>query len=210
MRNLNTLVFKMTADQFWQWFKENNTAYTFLGTVEEGVKEQLLDEFLEKLHNYCDQLYFEIGGDPCNNTELIITASGNIKYFGKVEELIARAPVLHPWIFIALKPPTKGHFKSRWESLELNSEDLWFLSFSKAGSTDLGIRVCLKNYELIKSNKALMPLLYIMIDTLLGERSAALDIKYVDANSLPDQPKEKGLYPIEKLPAFLAYRISRL
>jgi hypothetical protein len=62
---------------------------------------------------------------------------------------------------------------------------------------------------LIKDNKDLLPLLYIIVDTILGERSAALDIKHIDASPLPEEPREKGLYPIEKLPAFVSYYKSR-
>lgn len=200
----------ITAEQFWQWFKENNTAYTFLSTVEADVKEKLLDNFLVQLHGYCDQLYFEIGGYPDHASELIITAGGKADYFYKVEELINQAPSLPQWTFIALKPPMEGHFKSRWNSLELNTEDMWFLPLSKAGSKDLGIRVFVKNYESIKNSKDLMPLLYMMIATIVGERSAALDIKHIDASLLPEMPSQKGIHPISKLPAFLAYYKSRV
>ena len=199
-----------TAVQFWQWFKENNTAYTFLSTVEADVKEKLLDNFLVQLHVYCDHLYFEIGGEPDHATELIITAGGNAEYFDKVDELIRQAPPLLPWTFIALKPPMEGHFKSKWNSLELNTEDLWFLPLSNAGSKDLGIRVFMKNYESIKDSKDLIPMLYMMIDTIVGERSAALDIKFVDASLLPEMPSGKGIHPILKLPEFMAYYKSRV
>ncbi len=50
-----------TISQFWNWFKDNSNAYTFLNTVDEGVKENL-NNLLEQLHNYCDKIYFEIGG----------------------------------------------------------------------------------------------------------------------------------------------------
>ncbi|MFI5131645.1 MAG: hypothetical protein ACHQFX_16705 [Chitinophagales bacterium] len=199
----------LTVAQFWEWFKENNIAYTFLDSVEHEAKEKLLDDFLEQLHGYCDKLYFEIGGDPGDNTELIITAAGNTDYFNKAEELIAEAPEIDRWVFIALKPPIPGHFKSEWGGLRLNTEEMWFLPLSKANSTDLGFRICLKNHDLIKNDKDLMPLLYMMLDTILGERSAALDIKHVGIGLQPDDPKEKGMHPILDLPAYIMSHKSR-
>ena len=203
------LLFMDTISQFWKWFQDNNKAYLFLDDVDEEVKEDLLNDLLEQLHKYCDQIYFEIGGDPDEDQELIITAEGYEKYFGKVEELINAAPQISNWTFIAFKPPIPGHFKSKWDDLELNTEEMWFLPLINEENNDLGIRVCLKNYDLIKDNEILTTLLYKMLDTILGEKSSALNIKYVDTDLQPDDPAEEGMYPILELQNYIDKYNSR-
>ena len=198
-----------TAPQFWKWFEENNKAYTFLDSVDDEVKEKLMNEFMERLHRFCDSIYFEIGGEPEGDQEVIITAEGNKEYFHKVEELVNSAPKISGWSFIAFKPPMEGHFRTEWGDIELNTEDMWFLPMSNSKNTDLGIRVYLRNYDLIENKKLLITVLYKMLDTILGEKSFALNINYVDADLQPDEPGKKGMHPILKLPAFIKWYISK-
>jgi len=192
-----------TIIQFWKWFQDNNKAYLFLDDVDEDVKENLLNDCEEQLHKYCDQLYFEIGCELDEDQELIITAEGDKKHFGKVEELVNAAPKISGWTIIAFKPSIPGHFKSNWDDLELNTEEMWFLPLINEKNNDLGIRICLKNHDLIKDNEILTTLLYKMLDTILGEKSFALNIKYVDTALQPDDPAEEGMYPILELPEYI-------
>lgn len=198
-----------SVSQFWNWFKDNNKAYTFLNSVDEETKEKLLDDFLKQLHKYCDSIYFEIGGYPDEDQELIITAEGDERYFDKIETLVNAAPKIDGWTFIAFKPPMPDNFKSKWDDLELNSEDMWFLPLSNDKTQELGIRVCFNKQDLIKGNKTLTPLLYKMLDTILGEKSFALDIQYVETDLLPDYPEEEGLYPILELPEYIEWHKSQ-
>lgn len=196
--------------QFWNWFKQNNKAYIFLNAVDENVKEKLLDDFMQHLHAYSDKIYFEIGGHPDEDQEVIITAEGNKEYFKIVQDLVDEAPQIEGWKFIAFKPSMEGHFKSKWDDLELNTEDIWFAPLANEKVSDLGIRIYLKNYDLIKDNKILMTLIYKMLDTILGEKSFALDIDYIDAELQPDNPEDDGLYPILELPDYIIWHKSQL
>jgi hypothetical protein len=191
---------------FWNWFKENNKTYLFLNSVDEDVKEKLMNNLLFHLNEYCENIYFEIGGHPNGDQELIITAEGDRNYFGKVDQLISSAPLIDNWTFFSLIPPVEGHFKSKWDDLELNTEDLWFLPLSIEESDDLGIRIFIKNHDLIKENKILMSLLYKMLDSIVGEKSFALDIQYVDAELQPDDPEEEGMYQLLELPEYIKWR----
>ena len=180
-----------------------------MNSVDEEAKEKLLNDFLEQLHKYCDKIYFEIGGYPDEDQELIITAEGDKNYFDKVEELISSAPQIPGWTFIAFKPAMPDHFTSKWDDLELNTEDMWFLPLSNDENSDLGIRVFFRNHELIKDDETLTPLLYKMLDTIVGEKSFALDIHYVDTDLLPDEPEDEGLYPILELPEYIEWHKSQ-
>ncbi|CAN5603962.1 hypothetical protein BH10BAC2_BH10BAC2_04930 [soil metagenome] len=196
-------------DEFWSWFKENNKAFLFSNSIDENIKEQLLNSFMVQLHKYCDKIYFEIGGFPDETQELIITAEGDKKYFLKVEELINAAPQIDNWIFVAFKPPISGDFKSKWGELELNTEEMYFLPLSNNKTPGIGIRVYLKNHELLKENKTLMTLLYKMLDTILGEKSFASDVDYIDTDLLPDNAQKENMYSILELPEYIQWYKSQ-
>ncbi len=196
--------------QFWNWFAANNKAYTFLEDVDEEMKESLLNGLVEQLHEYCENLYFEIGGMPGEDVELIITAEGDTDYFDKVEELISNAPSISGWQLIAFKPAMPDDFVSSWDDLELNTEDMWFRPIKNNSTTKLEITIYLKNYDLIKDNEILDPLIFKMLDTILGEKSFAKDIGSVDFDLQPDEPGENGLYPIIQLPEYIKKYKSQL
>jgi len=198
-----------TPEQFWNWFKDNNKAYTFLDSVDNVVKDKLLDEFEEKLHAYCDKLFFEMGGLPDEDQELIITAEGNSDYFDKVEELINVAPQIDRWQFTALKPAIPGHFKSTWGNIQLDTNDLWFLPLNSKKPQGIAIRIYIKNHDLIKDDKHLTQLVWKMLDTILGEKSMAYDINYFDTDLQPDDPEAEDMYPILELPDYIRWVKSK-
>jgi hypothetical protein len=81
---------------------------------------------------------------------------------------------------------------------------MWFVPLSNNNNSDLGIRVLLRNYDLIKDSETLTPLLYKMLDTILGEKSFALNIAYIETNLQPDDPQqEDGMYPILELSEYI-------
>jgi hypothetical protein len=93
--------------EFWDWFLDNSSRYYFLNQVtDDAKKEGLLNDLLQHLHNYSEGLYFEIGGSIDETQELIISAEGQQEYFDDVERLIAKAPIVPEWKFIAFKQPT--------------------------------------------------------------------------------------------------------
>ncbi|MEI6947574.1 hypothetical protein V9K67_10305 [Paraflavisolibacter sp. H34] len=199
-----------TATEFWTWFREHHTAYTFLHSLDDDVKEQLLEDFLEHLHLFSENVYFEIGGQPDEDQELVITAEGDRNYFDKVEELVRAAPRLSGWTITAFKQPVDEHFKSCWADVELDTEDMWFLPLGSSNPADLGIRVYLRNHELVKDNEYLLPLLYKVLDTILGEKSFSVDIDYVDTDLLPDNPEEEEMYPILQLPQYVGWHKAQV
>jgi hypothetical protein len=174
-----------SAIRFWNWFKQHNKSYSFINQVDPDVKERLLNDFSQQLHQYCDKLYFEIGGDSEECQELIITAEGNKDYFSKVDHLVNTAPQIDKWIFTAFIPPRDIHFKINYEGLVLNPEEMWFMPLeNKDNPSAIGISICLRNYELVKDHESFESAIYKILDVLLGEKSAATNIEYITFDQL--------------------------
>jgi hypothetical protein len=196
---------KLSPPQFWQWFKENNKAYLFINQVEPEIKENLLNAFMERLHEYCDKLYFEIGGHPDEKQELIITADGNTDYFKQVEDLIMQAPQIEQWSFIAFIPPRDVYFQMNYEGVILKPEEMWFQPLiHQDDPSAIGLNICTRNYELVKNNEFFEPAVYKILDTILGEKVSALDVDYVSFGQLPDDPEDEGMLELSLLPDYIA------
>ena len=55
----------ISANSFWDWFKVNNSQFFFLNQINNNEeKERIMNVLQEKLAEYCQSLYFEIGGHP--------------------------------------------------------------------------------------------------------------------------------------------------
>ena len=65
--------------------------------------------------------------------------------------------------------------------------------------TDLGIKVLLKNYIIHKDNPRLREAVYVHIEHLIGEKSFANDIAFIEIGQLGgDNENQIELYQIEK------------
>jgi hypothetical protein len=196
--------------QFWQWFEQNNKTYLFLYEVGAEKKEQLLNNLMEQLHEYCENLWFEIGGHPDEEQELIITAEGNADYFERVEALISAAPKIPNWTFIAFIPPRDIEFEIKYEEVELKPSEMWFEPLEHPDyPAAIGIKVFTRNYELVKDSEWLRPAVYKILDTILGEKSFAIDIEHVAIDQLPDGPDEEGLIELSALPTYIEWKKSK-
>ncbi|WP_197091431.1 hypothetical protein [Sphingobacterium endophyticum] len=195
--------------QFWNWFERNNSKFFFLNQIDnEQERERLLDDFLERLHTYNEHLFFEIGGHPDETQELIITAEGDTEYFEKVEALVKEAPSLKNWHIIPFKPPAEG-FTISYKGIELDPKNLWFFPLeNKQNISLLGLKIYLPRYE-HSQKKDTLTAVYLVLDSLLGERSSSMDIHHVEVHQLPSNPEEQGLLDLVDLPGYIKWKKSK-
>jgi hypothetical protein len=196
----------MSASDFWQWFQTNNTKYLFLDEVDDDVKKQLLEELLSSLHQFSDKLFYEIGHHPDNaDQELVITASGDVNFFDKVEELVSVAPEIKDWKIIAFKPPMGFEFSIEYNGLVFEPSKTWFQPLElESRPLELGIRVCYSDFD-EERNEDFIGGTFLMLDAGLGEKSTALDIKYLEVTELPEDPEEEGMLPLTQLPEYIEW-----
>lgn len=192
---------------FWNWFIENSSKYFSINQLTDlEEKERLLEEFLKQLHDYCDKLYFEIGGVPNERQELIITSAGNRDYFVKVEALVGRAPKLNDWEIIAFKPAMGTNFVTQYLGVELDPKKIWFLPLdNEKFPLALGLRIFLPIYT-IEQQDILLEGCYQLLNTMLGEKSAALDVQHVEIDKIPNNPEENGLIEFSELVEYISWR----
>jgi hypothetical protein len=198
-------------EQFWGWFKINNSKYFFLNQVIDlESKEKLLSEFLDQLHAYCDKLFFEIGGIPNEPQELIISAEGDKAYFDKVERLVSKAPKINDWQIIAFKPPMGFDFITEYEGVKLEVNGIWFLPLESENEPKaLGVKLFFSNYS-SKKEGSFIGGSYQILDAILGEKSAALEINHIEVGKLPKNPEKEGLIELLELPKYINWRNARV
>jgi hypothetical protein len=192
-------------ENFWIWFTENNKKFLFLNQIDSReIKDKLLDEFLIELHKFCDKLYFEIGGHPEeNNVELIISAEGNVDYFDMVEKLVNSAPKLKDWQIIAFKPPMGKGFKTNYQGKEFDPSKIIFIPLNHEDDPKLvGLQVCYPDYS-DEERDIFINGTYIAIDTLIGEKSTALDINYLEVVRTPDNIKDYDFGHLEDIKEYI-------
>lgn len=196
--------------QFWNWFLKNNDKFLAINLIEQkDKKEILLNDILEQLHKYNENLYFEIGGNSLNSMELIISAEGKREFFDEVEKLIADAPHLPNWKFIAFKQPSSSAFITEYEGFILDPKQMWFLPLEKEDdSGSFGLIVYLKNYT-DQHKDLLLDGVFTVLETLLGEKTASLSIQYLEVDKLPKNPIKKGLIELVDLPKFIVWKNSK-
>ena len=198
---------KEKAKQFWDWFEEHKQPYLFLSEMNEEEKSALLNNLLDHLHWYCEHLNFEIGGEAGGKQELIITAEGDSSYFQEVDALISTAPKLDDWEFIAFVPPRGDTFEFGFDDVVFKASDIWFLPLKDLAHPEIvAIKVCTPYYDRLKEFEWLRPAMYKILENILGEKSFALDLQYVDIGELPPLPAEEGLMQIAQLPKYIDWK----
>lgn len=196
----------ISSTEFWNWFKGNNAKFFFLNQIEDEVeRERILDEFLKKLHEFSPGLYFEIGGHPDEVQDLIISAAGDVQYFDKVEELVRSAPKLPNWNVVAFKPPANSTVISQ-DGVTIDANRTWFMPLqNKKNPKIFGVRLFINGFS--DTHRAtFLNAAYLVLDSLLGEKSSALNIHHVEVASLPIDPIEIGLFPLSELPQYISKR----
>jgi hypothetical protein len=192
-------------EEFWRWIL---TRIVDLGELVTPA-QSLWDEVLVKLRQVDESLRFEISDEQGSGRELIVTAEGNAGSFPVADALVSAAPAIKGWTVISLKPAQGFDFQIDYEGVHLDPRDLWFLPLSSAENpADIGIRVGVPRLSRRKQ-RATENAVLIILDTGLGERSAALDLQHVEVTELPATPAKEGFRPLVELPAHISERRGR-
>lgn len=158
---------------FWHWFTKHQSEFNSLSNPDELFWDIALDQ-IQKIDK---QLRFELSRPDSAGREFIVTTEGHVEAFPIAERLVLLAPTLNGWVFAALKPPMGFTFTTQYEDILFEPQTMWFLPLTNpAHPEDFAIRVGIEGLELIDETVAHNAVL-VILDTALGERTAALDVK---------------------------------
>lgn len=189
-------------EKFWEWFEANKLAFSRLTTPD----EPFWDLALETIKRVDEHLWFELSRDRHPAREFIVTAEGHVSSFPIVEKLIGLAPNIEGWAFIALKPPQGFQFTTTYEGNRFDPREMWFLPLeSESHPRDLGIRIAVPNLDCVDKRTAHSAVL-VILDTGLGERSAALDLQHTEVTEIPTNPASLGYIELPELADYIAWR----
>jgi hypothetical protein len=187
---------------FWQWFSDHQSEFNNLSKPD----EPFWDVALEQIKKVDERLWIELSGKGDPIREFIVTAEGHVEAFPVVEELISLAPKIDGWVFMALKPPMGFAFTSRYEGTLFQPSRMWFLPLRSASDPQsIGIRIGVEGLEPMDRTVAHTAVLHIL-DTAIGERSAALDIQHTEVSELPPDPESLGYIELPELTDYIAWR----
>ena len=183
---------------FWNYFKKINFALLLIDEINNEERTSYIKQLTNRLNDYNRDLGFHIVNGN-TKAELIITANGNPYLFKEVELLVHYAPSIARWKIVAFIQPERN--LSKYESgtdkpleyhgISLRISEMYFLPIENTiKSSDLGIRVFLKNYIVHKDNPRLREAVYVHIEHLIGEKAFANDLFFIEIDQLKNEDLE--------------------
>ena len=195
------------AENFWKWFDENQNKYLFLSDLTESEKDGLMDLLMIELHKFNENLYFKIGGHPKDEkVDLVISAEGIIEHFPSVEKLTGSAPEYKNWDIIAFKPPMGNGFTLNYRGKKFNPDEIIYIPLTlKQDPKAVGFSVCYSDYE-ESEREIFVNGTYLTLDTLIGEKSCALDIDHMEIIRTPENIADHDFGHLSNIAEFIEER----
>ena len=196
----------MTALEVWTWFV---TAAPQPAELRGNVEHPFLDEVEAKLHQFCDDLWFEVGGKPEGPMEFVISAEGQERLFDKVLELSKAAPVIPGWLIVPFKQPQGVRFILEYKGVVLDPEECWFVALSSVDAPGrFALRVGVPNYQDAKS-EIIDLALYLLVDAGLGELVSSQRIVSIRSCEIPSDPQSFGFIRLNRLGDYIEKLAAR-
>jgi hypothetical protein len=140
---------------------------------------------------------------------LVISAAGNPDKFDCVEKIVAAAPEMKDWEVIAFKQPHGPDFKTEYEGIVFDPSNTIVLTLENPDHPGaVGIQVCFEGYE-EEMEEAYMGGTFLMLDAVLGEKSTALDIDYIEVTDIPDELEDVEYIHLSELAEHIVYVKTR-
>lgn len=183
--------------EFWSWFQGRERELAALDDPEDPLWEEALD----RLQQVDEGLWFEMPEPGGGERPFVVTADGDTELFELAGAVASRAPALGGWKVVPLNPPAGFDIEVDCEGFRLDASELWFKP-AEEGSRPVDLIIGVPGYDEDEGAAVDNGVLDIL-DTGLGERSAAEDVGEVEVVRLPESPEKQGFRKLSELPGFL-------
>ncbi|MBN4049533.1 hypothetical protein JYT86_00585 [bacterium AH-315-N03] len=183
---------------FWRWFRAEEPA---LGTL---TTESLADAVYGRL-GQIDAGVGVLVADDATPIELVFTAHAVAELASLVRELVAEAPELPGWRFVAFVPPATCPFTHERPGSRVDSAAVRFLPLGASGlPTSTGIRLFVPDDVLEPPERE--EILWSLIITAAGEE-LAMYIEHVEGRALAQAADDE--LPLSQLGRYLSWNRAR-
>jgi hypothetical protein len=188
-------------EKFWTWFKDNQKR---LRMFEENP-DKYLTEVLTQAKKIQAGLAIEFEPPKNGIIKMTVSADGDRNIFSVVQNIVAKAPTVEGWKFIAFRQrmnleQVKG-MRLKAQDHELDPDKMKFFPMINGDTLDLIIYandVTEENYNQIAYGGLLL------LDNILGEYDCVTKVRSYDFHNMPTKKEELAeLFPLLDLAAYV-------
>ena len=193
-------------DTFWAWFQTQAAAFHHAVITQEKIDTDFFDPLSASLDRMHEGIYFLAGEAEAGVAELILTADGVYRNFAFIEDLVAAAPKLPAWRFVALKPACAiDGFGINMNGLVYSDDTLHFYVREDAKCPQV-VDVVMVHSDATATEEQLTSGVYVYLDNLLGEWVAVTQIDQMQIINQQQLPANQTLQPMADLAPYLHRR----
>ena len=193
-------------DTFWAWFQTQAEAFHHAVITQEKIDTDFFDPLSASLDRMHEGIYFLAGEAEAGVAELILTADGVYRNFAFIEDLVAAAPKLPAWRFVALKPACAiDGFGINMSGLVYSDDTLHFYVREDAKCPQV-VDVVMVHSDATATEEQLTSGVYVYLDNLLGEWVAVTQIDQMQIINQQQLPANQALQPMAELAPYLHSR----
>lgn len=186
---------------FWKWFAENERNLRQF----EGNPSRYLHQMLGKIRKISPGLALELEPPGKGPVIMTISANGDRNLFETVRSIIAKAPSLEGWEFLAFRQRMSaeqaGSIKMQSGEHELDPRKMKFFPIRDNG--DLNIIIYVNGVTEANFNQIAYSSLT-LLDNILGEFDCVMKVKNYDFHTMPTNQEELAeLLPLLDLPVYV-------
>lgn len=190
---------------FWLWFEAHAPAFNTILENGDNIEQSIFVPLAEHLRTLDADIFFLLGYKKDQAAELILTADGNVKNMFLIDELVALAPEVPDWKFVAHKQSMDlDHLRITIGGFDFNKDTIFFRPVVHEDFPDLiDMEVIYKKYD-AEQITTINQGIFIFLDNYLGEVNFVKNIDNIRIVAAVEDEAE--VVPIYKLKNYLIWR----